>query len=34
MVSGERAVRRSVTVQPAALNDCSLAALEAGMANT
>ena len=33
-VSGESAVRRSVTVHPAALNDRSLTALEAGIANT
>ena len=33
-VSGERAVRRSDTVYPAALNDHSLAALEAGIANS
>jgi len=33
-VSGERAVRRSDTVYPAALNDRSLAALEAGIANS
>ena len=34
MVSGERAVRCSDTVYPAALNDRSLTALEAGIANS
>jgi len=34
VVSGESAMRRSDTVYPAVLNDCSLAVLEAGIANS
>jgi len=33
-VTGDSAVRHSDTVHLAVLNNCSLAALEAGMANT